>query len=966
MVHRLRQSLYAWKRYGMIQFFEKRDPWGNGLALWVLLFMIFLSPLLFATLQYLELENDVTSWLPPDDPQAKVLNWYHGHFESEDRILVSWDGSSLHDHRVERFSRLLKGETGEDGVRRHGLPQVADVVAPHDLFRRMIDSNVEPQQALRRLQGVMIGTGALKVRLTPAGESRKASTMQSLVKRSRRELGIVLTVSEPASSNAALTTDLDDAVAESADQAPIPEDGELADALAAAWPLVVSADGRSLEMSADHHFQVNWRGMQVGAERTLQIRELARELRGPATKAAPEGALLVEDCFFVPGSPVALSVSLSEAGMADRYDTFVQIRRMAEKAGISPEALHIGGRPVAGTELNRSVSKAAWNRDFPFFQIHKRSVLLLSGLVGAVLALIMLRSVRLALLVLTASYFATLTAVALVPITGGTMNMVLVVMPTLLLVLTISGAIHVANYWKHAAHHDPSTAVVKAVQMARQPCILASLTTGIGLLSLMSSSLVPVSDFGKYAAIGCLVSLTAVLLILPSLLQFWPAKRPDWSEIDRREWKSLGQFLTKHSTAVVCLCLLAFGVGTYGLRWFRTETKVIRYFPEESRLVQDYYFLEENLAGIVPIDVIVRFDQDAQGELNFLQRLELVREVEEKMRAHPEISGTISLADFRPQSEPLPPGASTIQRLLHTRKAREIEKRVREGGEAGSGALFKVESRRSDLHTTGDGLLSRPGDELWRITAQAAVMTDLNYDQLAQELDGYARSVLRYHPGAGHVVTGMVPLFLRTQQAVLESLIRSFALAFAIIAGVIILVLKSPLAGLITMLPNLMPIGLVFGLISWWGLPVDIGTMITASVALGIAVDGTLHLLTWFRKGILDGLPRGEAVAHALSHCGPAMFQTSAIVGIGLLMLCPAELLLISRFGWLMAALIGAALLADVVFLPALLAGPLGRLIESTVAADPTQRTQPPARPPDPHLSASLSKARQARSLRVD
>ena len=147
-----------------------------------------------------------------------------------------------------------------------------------------------------------------------------------------------------------------------------------------------------------------------------------------------------------------------------------------------------------------------------------------------------------------------------------------------------------------------------------------------------------------------------------------------------------------------------------------------------------------------------------------------------------------------------------------------------------------------------------------------------------------------------------------------------------------IYLLKHPLSGLMTMIPNVLPIGMIFGLISWAGISVDIGTMITASVALGIAVDGTLHLLTWYRKGIIDGLPRREAIAQALGHCGPALWQTSMAVGIGLLMLYSAELLLVSRFGWLMAALIAAALVADLVMLPAMLAGPLGTIIERTIA----------------------------------
>ena len=260
----------------------------------------------------------------------------------------------------------------------------------------------------------------------------------------------------------------------------------------------------------------------------------------------------------------------------------------------------------------------------------------------------------------------------------------------------------------------------------------------------------------------------------------------------------------------------------------------------------------------------------------------------------------------------------------------------------------------TDLELAGDQKLNKSGDELWRITAQVAVMSDYDYahltnDQQTGELDNIVKGVLKTHPGSTHVVTGMVPVFLRTQQAVLDSLIWSFALAFGVIAVVMMILLRNPVSGILTMLPNLMPVGIVFGLLSWAGQAVDIGTMITASVALGIAVDGTLHLITWFRAGLRDGLERHDAVARSLSQCGPAMWQTSLAVGLGLLMLAPAELLLISRFGWLMAALIGAALIANVVLLAALLSGPLGWMIQRGMTVDESSNVARQS-PAEPHL----------------
>ena len=132
------------------------------------------------------------------------------------------------------------------------------------------------------------------------------------------------------------------------------------------------------------------------------------------------------------------------------------------------------------------------------------------------------------------------------------------------------------------------------------------------------------------------------------------------------------------------------------------------------------------------------------------------------------------------------------------------------------------------------------------------------------------------------------------------------------------------------MLPNLIPVAVVFGAVSWCGIAIDIGTMITASVALGIAVDGTLHFSETFKHQVAT-MSRRKAAVSALAYCGPAVCQTSLVIGGGLIMLAWADLLLVCRFGWLMAAIVWAATLAGLILLPALLAGPLGAVLERGV-----------------------------------
>jgi predicted RND superfamily exporter protein len=954
----------------MASFFQKRDPWGHSFSLWVVVFMIFITPVLFGVLREIRQENNVENWLPPNDPQSKVLSWHRKSFGIEDRLLLSWEGSSLTDLRADRLKTLLLGTPDEKGILRGGSPYIQNVLTPQDAIRKMVEYRVEPDEAQERLKGVLLGTGALKIQLTEAGRKRQEQTIQELIGKAKSELGIELTVKPAFKEWVEIVDESNEAEIV---ETPASDDEEQVDfqALVAEIP--------------SHDFQVTWPRMQPASQLSEQIQQLALSLKRPTilpeTKseksektadAAATHPALVKDCFFAVGTPIAVAIELSDTGDADHAAAVAAVKAAASKSGITEAGLHMGGRPVAGAALNRMVKESSWNTAYPVWQFHKRSVTLFSGLIGIALAFLMLRSLRLSCLVLLVSYYTTFVAVSIVPLTGGTMNMVLVVMPTLLTVLTLSGSIHVANYWKHAAHVDMKNAVSQAVEMARAPCMMASLTTAIGLASLMTSPLSPVRDFGLYSSIGCLISLLMILYGLPSLLQLWPGKPPKESDVDTRHWQKLGRVLSRHQVLVSMSCLIIFAVSCYGFKWFRTETKVIKYFPDSSRVIQDYLFLEENLSGITPVDTVICFDEAAQKNMNFVERVELVRKIQQKIAEHPEISGSISLADFRPVSEPLPENASTFQKLRNAKRVNETERRVRESlktGDAKSFLYIADEAIEMEQETAnGDRSVAvNKGDELWRITAQVAIMTDLNYGHLTRDLNQVTQSVLRDHAGTTHLVTGTIPLFLRTQQAVLESLIKSFGLAFAVIAVVMMILLRSPTAGLITMLPNLMPIGVVFGLISWMKMPVDIGTMITASVALGIAVDGTLHLLTWFKIGIEEGKTKSEAVAAAMGHCGPAMWQTSAAVGISLAMLYPAELLLVSRFGILMSALIAAALLADIIFLPALLAGPLGSLIVASHKKDQAAAANAPllqdGKATKPHLPQAIKRTQSETTL---
>ena len=902
-------------------------------ASWALAAFCLTLPAVVWGIAHIRLENDVENWLPDGDPYAARLAWFEEHFPSDERLVVSWDGAAADDPRLTAFADALRGTPDAEGVPRGGTRLVESAVTPAELAGKMVASGVEPDDAVARITGLLVGGGPLRVELSDAGRADPDTAAATIAAAVRTAAGVdpqVDSVAEPELLGFGAEDDADPFVAATTAEPPFAFPSPPPYDLTVRWPRM-DADDAALSAAT-----------------------------AAATSARDaEGRNYIEAVSRTPGSPAAVSVTLSEAGAADRGATIDAIVNAGESIGVPPEELRIGGRTVTALALNESIKRTAFNRDATgasAWAVWERSPVLLSFAVSAGLAFWLLGGVRIALCVLGATVFAVFASLSLVPITGGGMNMVLVVMPSLLMVLTLSAGVHLVNYYRQAAADEPAGAVGRALATAKGPTSLAAATTAVGLASLYVSPLVPVSQFGLYSAVGCGVMLAVVLYGLPALLEHLTPP-PRAKAGGAGPWPGFAAGLVARRGAVIVSCLLVAGVCSYGLRWFRTETKVIKYFPETAKVVRDYAFFENRVTGVVPVEVVVRFDAAtiAGPASQFTDRMELVRAVTEKVRAHPEISGALSLASFRPPTVPLAEDAGRFARIGYARRARETELRVKEDPAA---AGFVTVARTSAPLSEDGAPLAEPGDELWRIGAQANILTDVDYAVLTADLNAAAADVLKTEPGAAYAVTGLVPLFLRTQHAVLDGLIWSFGLAFAVIAVVMSVVLRSARAGITAMLPNVLPVSAVFGLVSWFAVPVDIGTMISASVALGIAVDGTLHLVAAFRHAPA-ALDRRGAAAHALVSCGPALWQTSLIVGLGLLMLAPAELLLVSRFGWLMAALIAAALVADVILLPALLAGPMGGMIRRDApatdapAADDAPALRPHAEPePRPQLAA--------------
>jgi predicted RND superfamily exporter protein len=179
------------------------------------------------------------------------------------------------------------------------------------------------------------------------------------------------------------------------------------------------------------------------------------------------------------------------------------------------------------------------------------------------------------------------------------------------------------------------------------------------------------------------------------------------------------------------------------------------------------------------------------------------------------------------------------------------------------------------------------------------------------------------------IYTGVVPIVYKSQRKLLEGLISSTVWSFLTITPLMMFVCRGIWPGLVVMIPNTLPVLVVFGGMGWLGVPVDIGSMMAASIALGVAVDDTIHFMSWFRQSAAVCTSRQKAIVMAYRHCASPTTQTALISGLGLSVFTLSSFTPTQRLGYLMLTILFAGVVAELFMLPALLAGPLGRVFKT-------------------------------------
>lgn len=487
-------------------------------------------------------------------------------------------------------------------------------------------------------------------------------------------------------------------------------------------------------------------------------------------------------------------------------------------------------------------------------------------------------------------------------------NSVSVIAPLVVVIISVANSVHIISLFKQSLHNKKnsfSEAMCSSLTKNFNPVLLAALTTSIGFLSLRLSSSPAIQSFGLVVAVGIFYAFFFTFTLLPNLLIH-------------------SRFLSKGSARTISSSKLEDLLG-------KVSTFAIRY--------DKTLFAIFSLISIATLPLLGLNDSNFD-RLNFISGGEKIREPYEMVREKlnrgsalvyaidtDEIDGAITPAFLRDLEEYLS-WATELSAVESTASLIDIAKAVNQNQHQGNTEYFRIPDTTDAI---ANALLAYEVVESYdfplknfvtedfstlQLRINAAPLTNQEVIDLDQELvEEFKTRFLSAELLHGSPLL----LFARMDERVTVELLQGYSVSLILITVSLIIGFRSFYFGILSVLPNLLPATIVFGL---WGLIVgliDPFVMMLFSISIGLVVDDTVHLLTHYLEKRRENIEDRDAISSAIKTAGPALTITTFILALGCILLIGANTLYFQQAAKLLVPIVVVALILDLLYLPALL-----------------------------------------------
>ncbi len=537
----------------------------------------------------------------------------------------------------------------------------------------------------------------------------------------------------------------------------------------------------------------------------------------------------------------------------------------------SPLVAELTGMPALREQATRAL-----RRDMVLFNSIGLSL-------AVILSAAVARSLRSTIVACVPPFVGAVWALGTLGLLGAPVTILTSVVPSLALVVGTCDSIHFIEDMRRSVRRglDPLAASTGAVNRIGAACGLTSIVTAIGFASLAVARIEAVRSFGIAAAIGALASFLAVTLLTPLLasMPFFSGLRLGRSSrLASRAAALLATLSVRHArpfaAAACCLTLVMAGTGAR----LDADNRIIDSLPRNAGAARALSRLDEEFGGAMGIDVAVGWPADI--DWHDPRVLEALARTEEAIGREAALSRPISLSTV---AASLPPRAR----------------------------------RRLDAGSVSD--LVAPDAQIAIVRARVPDLGSQALEAIYDRIDTSLAALESQNPGWSFRLAGMSVVSARNIRQLVRDLGSSLLLEVLVIGGILAVAFRSPLAGLVSLLPNVFPLAVIASSLVLTGGSLNPASVIVFNVCLGLAVDDTVHVLAALSRHRREGLSMASRIRRAVTETGNAVIIGGTVLTVGFATVMASSVPSLASFGVLACAAVTAATVAELVFLPALL-----------------------------------------------
>ncbi len=489
---------------------------------------------------------------------------------------------------------------------------------------------------------------------------------------------------------------------------------------------------------------------------------------------------------------------------------------------------------------------------------------------------------------------------------GYEVNNITSLVPQILMAIGIADSIHILSIFFRELRHGKSKkeSMITSIKLNLLPCFLTSVTTSLGFLSLLSSISPPIRVLGVIIAIGSLLAFVITVTFLPALLTVLPfSKKVSHQKEQALAWtRSLGHFVIQRRTPILASISILTVVFTIFITTINVDNNPVNYFKKGTYFRDAMDFVDEKIKGANMIEVSIdSMKKDGVKDPRFLKKVGKLQEYLEKEPTF-QVSHTNSLGDIiktvnmrlnndKKDYYTIPDDRLLLAEdlFLYTQSApsgRNINNQV-------NGEMSKIRlTVRRPSTSSEEGL---------------RVMAGMD-DYIAKNMSEYKTQI-----------TGQMAIFNYIAPKMSRGMILGLIIAIGVITILLMITFKSVKMGLLSLIPNLVPLLLMFGLVGITGTDLNVGLSMVAVIALGIVVDDTIHFMTKYLRARKMGKSVVESVYQVFHDVGSAILFTSVVLSLGFGIFIFSSFGMNRDLGVFTAFTMVVALALDLLFLPALL-----------------------------------------------